>query len=122
VPRAEDAGPNRRIHERVHLRSRCWCEADEITLYARILNVSEGGAFIRTFAPLRRGASARLRFVLDEPGSEVAAEAEVVWVRESAEDSRDSPGMGLRFIGLDEPSARALREYIGRSQGGGVAA
>lgn len=109
---------NRRRHPRVSLRARCWCETDDITLYARVSNVSEGGMFIRTYAPLERGSPARVRFQVDPTGAEVAAEAVVVWVREASEPENVAPGMGVQFLSLDEPSREALRAYVQRFQAG----
>lgn len=111
-PEELDAAERRKF-ARVALRSRCWCEADGITLYAKLVNASEGGVFIGTYAPLRMGSPARVRFTI-EGHLEVEAEAVVVWVREAASDPRVSPGMGMRFTTLDEPSAKVLREFITR--------
>ena len=107
----------RRKHPRVPLRSRCWCEAEGITLYAKLINASEGGCFVGTYAPLRTGSPARVRFTVEGVVGEVAAEAVVVWVREAAADPRVSPGMGLRFTVIDEKSVSALRELIARAAG-----
>jgi uncharacterized protein (TIGR02266 family) len=98
----------------VPLGSRCWCEADGITLYARLVNVSEGGVFIRTFAPLQQGSPARLRFVLDGTGREVQAEAVVVWIREAGPEPVPAPGMGLRFVGIAEEHLQVLRDFVSR--------
>ncbi|HCF61453.1 MAG TPA: TIGR02266 family protein [Myxococcales bacterium] len=105
---------NRRRYPRAALGSRCWCETDGITLYARAMNVSEGGLFIRTYAPLQRGSPARLRFPVDK-GGEVAADAVVVWVREPAEPEHVVPGMGLQFTTIDEASLAAIRDFIARA-------
>lgn len=113
-PEEQDDDERRRF-ARVVLRSRCWCEAEGITLYAKLVNASEGGVFIGTYAPLRMGSPARVRFTLEGGELEVAAEAVVVWVREAASDPRVTPGMGMRFTVIDEPSVRALREYVTRT-------
>ena len=102
----------RRKFLRVPLRSRCWCEAEGITLYAKIINASEGGCFVGTHAPLRMGSPAHVRFTVETEGREVVAEAVVVWVREAAPDPRVSPGMGLRFTIIDEKSIEALRKLV----------
>ena len=104
----------RRRYPRVPLKSRCWCEADGITLYAKLVNASEGGLFISTYAPLRKGSPARVRFKLDDPRLEIAADAVVVWVREAAPEPMVSPGMGLQFTTIDDQSVNALREFIAR--------
>ena len=102
-----------RRHPRVPARARCWCETEGITLYAGVLNVSEGGLCIRTYAPLSAGSRAKVRFAL-ESGGEVAAEALVVWAREERTEGL-VPGMGLRFLGINDSSATALRGYLKRA-------
>lgn len=103
----------RRKHPRIPLRSRCWCETDGITLYAKLINASEGGVFVGTYAPLRLGSSAKVRFKVDRAEKEVLAEAVVVWVREAGVDGVN-PGMGMRFTVVDRESLDLLREFIAR--------
>ncbi|HEY3448440.1 MAG TPA: TIGR02266 family protein [Myxococcales bacterium] len=104
----------RRRYPRVPLKSRCWCEADGITLYAKLVNASEGGVFISTYAPLRKGSPAKVRFKLDDPRLEIAADAVVVWVREAAPEPMVTPGMGLQFTAIDTESMSVLRDFIAR--------
>ncbi|MFY0576849.1 hypothetical protein ACN28S_23220 [Cystobacter fuscus] len=37
-------------------RLRCWCESEDITLYARVANLSEGGCSCRRARPWTRAA------------------------------------------------------------------
>lgn len=110
-PAEQDRYAERRRHRRVPIRARCWCESEAVTLYAQIVNVSEEGMFIRTFSPLKRGSSVSLRFEARK-GTEITAEAVVVWVRESANDFGEPPGMGLRFTRIDPGTVSTLRSYI----------
>ena len=103
-------GDNRRYY-RVTSRLRCWCEGDNITVYARIGNLSEGGLFLRTSTPLERGAKAVVRFGGEQP---VEAVARVVWSR--VEGQGGPPGMGLVFEGVDEPRMEAIRKIISAEQ------
>src|SRR4051812_20013604 len=87
---------NRR-HARVHARVRCWCEGDNVTLYTRVGNVSEGGIFLRTSTPMAPGSRTHLRLELG--GAEPCeADATVVWARGAGDVG--PPGMGLMFVGL----------------------
>jgi len=104
----------RRKHPRVPIKSRCWCEADGITLYAKLANASEGGVFISTYAPLRTGSPAKIRFKLEDSKREIEAEAVVVWVREAAPDPSGTPGMGLQFTVIDDASVDVLRSFVNR--------
>jgi uncharacterized protein (TIGR02266 family) len=118
-PRAETKGArNRRAKlkdnrksERVDSRLRCWCEGDNVTFYARVGNLSEGGLFLRTSTPLSRGTHAIVRLQgQGEPSEEVRAEATVVWTRE--QHLGGPAGMGLRFEGLDPKIIGAIRRIM----------
>jgi uncharacterized protein (TIGR02266 family) len=101
-----------RRHARAWCRQRCWCEGENITIYAQIGNLSEGGLFLRTSAPLTPGARVRVRLAVD-PG-EVELPARVAWRRDRQEPSDTDPGMGLRF---EQPGAQAfavLRSHVSR--------
>ncbi len=102
---------DKRRHARVPSRQRCWCEGPDITIYAPIENLSEGGLFLRSPAPLARGTHVRLR--LGSDGGEVRASAAVVWRRDGGA-SDEEPGMGLRFEALDKRASAALRGQLGR--------
>ncbi len=105
-----------RKNTRFTSRLRCWCESDNITLYARIANLSEGGLFLQTSTPLRTGGKALLRLSSGEV-SEVMAEATVMWSRPSRQD-KGPAGMGLRFEGMDSGAQDLLRRIISDEQRG----
>ena len=92
--------------QRVASRLRCWCEGENITVYARIGYLSEGGIFVRTSTPLERGTRATLRFGT----AGVEAPARVVWSR--MEGQGGPPGMGLVFEELKEGVLDAIRRLI----------
>ncbi len=99
--------PDNRKFSRVPSRLRCWCEGNNVTVYARIGNLSEGGLFLRTSTPLERGSRAVLRFGSDQA---VEAHARVVWAR--VEGQGGPPGMGLEFETVDEGAKQAIRQII----------
>jgi uncharacterized protein (TIGR02266 family) len=102
-------GMENRKHPRVPTAVRCWCEAETVTVYARAINLSEGGVFVHTHTPLAPGALTRLRLVAsDEP---ITAQARVVWTRE-AKSNEQPAGMGLSFEGLEPGTLERLRELI----------
>lgn len=103
-----------RKHGRIPSRQRAWCESDNITLYARIGNLSEGGMFLQTNTPLAQGRRTLLRLGGGE-AKELMAEATVVWNRERRVES-GPPGMGLRFEGLDSGALALLRRIISEEQ------
>lgn len=99
---------NRRS-DRVHSRLRCWCEGENVTVYARIGNLSEGGLFLRTSTPLQLGSRAIVRF-RDGDFPEVSAPATVVWTSGGGQGM--PPGMGLRFDSVDDNALRMIRQII----------
>jgi uncharacterized protein (TIGR02266 family) len=94
---------------RVQARLRCWCEGENVTFYARVGNLSEGGLFLRTSTPLETGTEATIR--LESRGSEeVSAQARVVWSR--GDGTGHPPGMGLQFEVIDEHGLAVIRQIV----------
>jgi Tfp pilus assembly protein PilZ len=85
---------DKRQFPRYLVSQRCWCETPGTTMYVSMINLSLGGAFVQTALPLAVGQKAVVRWVQDD-GSEVEAEARVVWTNEGG--TAVAPGMGLRF-------------------------
>ncbi len=97
---------NRR-HPRVRSRLRCWCEAENVTFYARVGDLSEGGLSIWTSTPLEAGSHARLRI---GHGAPVEVPAVVIWSRTDA--GHGPPGMGLRFEPVADEQLQVIRELM----------
>src|SRR5687767_1708504 len=98
-----------RKHGRVTCGLRCWCEGENVTFYARVGNLSEGGLFLRTNTPLPTGSKAMLRLSRSGEG-EVQAMATVMWA--SSAHGQGPAGMGLRFEPLDSVTLERLRRII----------
>jgi uncharacterized protein (TIGR02266 family) len=98
----------RRRHPRVPSRQRCWCEGDDITIYAQIGDLSEGGLSLRTSAPLAPGSPLRVRL----PGADGPLElrARVAWCAERATGGQ--PGLGLCFEGASRGALEQLRGMV----------
>ena len=92
---------------RVASRLRCWCEGENVTVYARIGNLSEGGLFLRTSTPLERRSRTVVRF----GDTNIEATAQVIWAR-SSEGSEGPPGMGLMFVDVDDSGREQIRCLI----------
>ena len=105
------SGPESRKHARVSTRLRCWCEGENVTVYARIGNLSEGGLFLRTSTPMPKGSRTLVRF-RDGEQEEVSAEAVVVWTREAVGDQ--PAGMGLMFEPMEDGKLEAIRKMVFR--------
>ena len=77
-----------------------------------VVNVSRGGAFIETDVPLVCADEIGLRFQLPGSPMTLRPSAEVVWQRHRYETEPGPDGVGLRFVEIDAPSARALDEFV----------
>jgi uncharacterized protein (TIGR02266 family) len=74
-------------------------------------NLSEGGLFIATHRP--RPVGELLEFTVNLPdGEPIHGTGQVRWVRDYHEDSEAAPGMGLRFVTLDERDLARIRRFL----------
>ncbi|MHB8420572.1 MAG: PilZ domain-containing protein [Myxococcales bacterium] len=106
---------DRRQHSRILLNERCWCEAQDVSVFAPMGNVSEGGLFVRTQLPLPVGTEATLRFQLGDGGPEHEVRAVVVW-RSPALPGAPA-GMGLRFTRAAPEAVSGIRILVSRIEG-----
>jgi Tfp pilus assembly protein PilZ len=84
-----------RRHPRLEFEGRAWCEHRDLTLYLPIANLSAGGIFIQTGAPLNAGERMKVSFGASDggPDEEVIAKVEIVWTGKS----RRGAGVGCKF-------------------------
>lgn len=78
-------------------------EAPEI--YARTINVSEGGIAICTLMPLTAGSEANVEFTLVDPKLMIKAEGNVCW-----QNANGEVGLSFSFMPLD--IASALQQWL----------
>ena len=74
-------------------------------------NISAGGMFIRSIHPGELGAELDFEIRLEDEFALIEGRGEVVWVRHEQGGPEAPPGMGIRFLELDEQS-RALVDRI----------
>jgi type IV pilus assembly protein PilZ len=84
-------------------------------LFAYITDISETGIFVRTTTPEPPGTHLNLRFSPDDSGS-LELEGEVIWINPYRPGTMDNlhPGMGVRFVGLDDETRDRLLELVRR--------
>jgi uncharacterized protein (TIGR02266 family) len=99
-----------RAHERWPIRLDVELLATGAAGSGQIENLSLGGAFLTTTAPLSMGTSLRLSLRLPN-GMPVTASGRVVRVQAEAEGAR--AGVGIQFYGLDDVTRDILRNYFG---------
>lgn len=91
---------------------------EENFLFAYITDISATGIFVRTTTPEAPGTHLNLRFSPEGRGGahELEVEGEVIWVNPYRPGAPDNlhPGMGIRFVGLDDEVRSQLLELIRR--------
>ena len=81
-----------------------------VTLHAR--NLSRGGIFVKTASPLEVGTHVEVQLGLPD-GRSLALEAEVARVvAPERGESREPPGMALRFLAIDADRQRAFEAAL----------
>src|SRR3954469_10592828 len=92
--------------------------SEENYLFAYITDISATGIFVRTTTPEDPGTPLNLRFSPEGRGAagELEVEGEVIWVNPYRPGAPDNlhPGMGIRFVGLDDDLRDRLLELIRR--------
>ncbi len=78
-------------------------------------DISHGGIFLGTHQTMPIGHKMHLTFILE--GREIAAHAEVVWLRESETATAGiQPGMGLRFTEIAEADRKFIEDYAAQRE------
>ena len=96
--------------------------SEENYLFAYITDISATGIFVRTTTPEQPGTHLNLRFRLPVPARpgdssvQIEVEGEVIWVNPYRPGAPDNlhPGMGIRFVGLEDEVRDQLLELIRR--------
>jgi len=102
--------PTPRALPRIAITARAQLRQQRHAWDATARNLSRGGVFVETPRLLRAHSELELALALPEAPSVIASTAQVIWTRDRAHSAQ--PGMGLRFLGLDRRTARALAEYV----------
>jgi len=102
-------GPTRG-QARVECDTRVQISNDEAERWGTVRNLSRGGIFVESEAPVAPGTEVALEFALPDTALRLAPTAQVIWLRDR--DNVTPPGMGLRFLALDGDSAREIDSYV----------
>ena len=117
VPVADSAvlPDERRIAPRVLVDLEVDYALEDNYLLAYITDISETGIFVRTTTPEVPGTNLNLRFRIDD-GPQIEVEGTVIWVNPYRPNNADSlhPGMGIRFVELDDELKDRLLELVRR--------
>lgn len=75
-----------------------------------MLNISSGGAFVKTDNPAPPGTPITLRVYLSADSEPLSVGAEVVWWR--TKDRDDNPGMGVKFARVAKNDLESIKTYL----------
>ena len=111
-----DAGADRRLAPRVLVDFEVDYAMEDNYLFAYITDISETGIFVRTTSPEQPGTRLNLRFRPDDSSPQVEVEGVVIWVNPFRPGAPDNlhPGMGIRFVELDDDVRDRLLELVRR--------
>jgi uncharacterized protein (TIGR02266 family) len=123
-PKAKDAvergvivpNDDRRRAPRVFVDLEVDYASEENYLFAYITDISATGIFVRTTSPEQPGTLLNLRFAAGPGGNGIECEGEVIWINPYRPGAPDNlhPGMGIRFVGIDDELRDRLLELIRR--------
>jgi uncharacterized protein (TIGR02266 family) len=104
---SERSPSNRRRHVRSRVLARCWIARESVTLFGRVIDLGEGGLFVRTAAVLPRGTDVEVH--LRPTGSgDIRAHGTVAWVGVRSEGDMRTRGIGIAFGHIEEGAQRLL--------------
>jgi c-di-GMP-binding flagellar brake protein YcgR len=96
--------PERRIHHRVLVGASAWLIVDEARFSAECVDVSMGGAAIRTQASVATGAVVSFELSLGMDRGSIVIQCEVVRASQTE--------LGVRFMALDRASLEAILSLL----------
>src|SRR4029450_3495124 len=101
---ADGASPQRRAFPRIPLRAKARMEFAEQRYFLSewAVNLSPGGMFVRSEAPMTAGQRFHFDASLTPRGPVFSGVGEVMWVRHDWEGGARPPGFAVRFIEIDE--------------------
>jgi type IV pilus assembly protein PilZ len=102
-----------REHQRFEVSMPVDCSTQHVFVSNHVCNISKGGIFIRSDAPLPLNSEVSL--VLRLPGTDrcIRATGRVVWNFDMQKGTtRIVPGSGIRFVGMPPEDRAALEGYL----------
>jgi len=89
------------------------CGDGQKTLFGYAKNISRGGLFIATVKPRELGEQFMIELTLPtNPRHTFRCLCEVVWKRHFRRKSSFEPGMGLRFVDLDNADGEKIDKWV----------
>ncbi len=76
------------------------------------IDVSEGGAFLRSQLLFEVGNRLEVSFALPDDRTPVHVHARVVWVSQQEDANAHEAGLGLEFVGLSEDERQRINRFV----------
>ena len=111
-PKPTQGDYERRIHRRLPAEIEVTLHSEHNFFTGFTQNISEGGLFIATHQIAPVGTQFRVTFMLQGLVGAVNVLCEVRWIRPYNDDMDAPPGIGVRFVDLDEDTFLAIRAFI----------
>jgi uncharacterized protein (TIGR02266 family) len=107
---------DKRVSKRVPSKFRVDYKSEGHFLIEHATNISEHGIFVETDKPLKKGSEIELEFSLPETRKKMKVMGVVMWVNRTRKnaDQNYNPGMGIRFINLNDIDRETLMAAIKR--------
>lgn len=99
---------NRRRHVRSRVFARCWIERESVTLFGRVIDLGEGGLFLRTAVVLPPGTDVRVHLRPAGAGEPIRAQGTVAWVGFRNDGETRMRGIGIAFDRIEEGEQQLL--------------
>lgn len=99
---------NRRRHVRSRVLARCWIERESITLFGRVVDLGEGGLFLRTAVVLPPGTDVRVHLRPAGVDESIRAQGTVAWVGFLNDGDVPMRGIGICFDRIEEGEQQLL--------------
>jgi uncharacterized protein (TIGR02266 family) len=97
---------------RVPARMRVEIEEQDPQRYLTAINISEGGIYLRTHAPLPENTLLHLSFTLPLDPDIIQVAGTVVRASRLGAQLETEPGMGLRFVDISEDTKNRIRNFV----------
>ncbi len=75
-------------------------------------NLSRSGMFLITRNPLKEGTDLDLRFYLPKDKKRIDVTGMVVWAREQGDVANLPPGMGIRFVRINNDDQEHIGNFV----------
>ena len=87
-------------------------ESNGNTFFGYAKNISQGGMFIQSVNPRNVNEQFQIEFSLPGEDEPIRGTVEVVWKRQLVSRKRYEPGMGIRFLDIEEDKSTEINKWV----------